>query len=265
MNWWLTIPSWVIALYFGCVFCLKAGFPPKTDLLVSDAFFVGLFLFFLFLPFFNKIKIGSWIELEREVKEAKKEVVAAKDELREFKAEVRNMFSVVSTNVAMQKMSNQFNFYRDAPDADELRAAQATVEAKANLSKTDRSVEDYKDQVRAQENSDTPLMLAKVRMDIERLLRQIVGARTITDKPGHDPIKFATTSQLFQRLVASNDNYIYLKEPFSYVNRVCNAAIHAQTLSNEQANEALRLGAQIVEALSKHPDAPKPDTEPSPA
>lgn len=70
-------------MYLGVGFVTKASVLLKSDLLIGDALFVGLTLFFLFLPFFNKIKIGSWIELERKVDEAKKEAAAAKDELRE--------------------------------------------------------------------------------------------------------------------------------------------------------------------------------------
>lgn len=108
-------------------------------------------------------------------------------------------------------------------------------------------------------------MEARVRMDIERLLRKIVRARLAVSSPATDPIKLASSRQLFQRLVASNDNYAYLSKPFDYVNNVCNAAIHAQAVSTEQADEALRLGAQIIEVLSKHPDATGPGLEPTPA
>ncbi|AMP72346.1 hypothetical protein UW163_23370 (plasmid) [Ralstonia solanacearum] len=50
-------------------------------------------LFFLFLPFFRKIEIGSFIELEREVKETKREATAVREELRDFENEVRNIVS----------------------------------------------------------------------------------------------------------------------------------------------------------------------------
>lgn len=253
MNWWLAIASWLVAAYFGIGFIARADFPPKTDLLIGDVFFLGVTLFFLFLPFFNKIKIGSWIELEREVKEAKKEVAAAKDELREFKSEVRNTFSVVSTNLTTQKVSTQVHVY-GGTSPDELRAAQKAVGE--NLDPNDQNtIERYERATRAQQENDIPLMLAKVRMDIERLLRKIVGARLAVPSPGSDPIKLASVRQLFHRFVEANGSYEYLREPFLYVNNVCNAAIHAQAVSAEQADEALRLGAQIIEVLSKHPDA----------
>lgn len=257
MNLWLVIPSWITASYFGVGFIAKAGFPPNTNLLAGDALFVGLTLFFLFLPFFNKIKIGSWIELEREIKDAKKEASLAKDELREFKSEVRNTLSVVSTNLTTQKVSTQVHVY-GGTSPDELRAAQKTVGEK--LEANDQvTIEKYERAIRAQQENDVPLMLAKVRMDIERLLRKIVGARLAVLSPGSDPIKLASVRQIFERFVAANENYEYLRKPFLYVNNVCNAAIHAQSISPEQADEALRLGAQIIEVLNKHPDASPQD------
>lgn len=44
--------SWIVAGYFGYGFVSKADVPPNTDLVIRDALFVGVTLFFLFLPFF---------------------------------------------------------------------------------------------------------------------------------------------------------------------------------------------------------------------
>lgn len=218
MNWWLTIPSWLVAGYFGIGFVIKAGFPPKTESLIGDALFVGLTLFFLFLPFFKKIKIGSLIELEHGVKEAKKEAAAAKEELREFKNEVRNTMSVVSTNLTTQRVSTQVHVHGITPE--QLREAQKKLGE--NLNPGDQSiVEKYERTTRAQQDGDIPLMLARVRMDIERLLRRIVGAKLTRGNPGNDPIKLATMRQLLQRFIQINPSYEYLVEPFKYVNTVC--------------------------------------------
>ena len=40
-----------------------------------------------------------------------------------------------------------------------------------------------------------------------------------------------------------------LRKAFKYVNQICNAAIHAQRVSDEQASEALSLGAEILAVL----------------
>ena len=90
--WGLPALSWLISFYFLAGFVSNAGFPPSRTVLTGDALYVFLWLFFLFLPFFSKIKIGGFLELERQVEQAKQE-------LREFKSEVRNSLSVLSTNV----------------------------------------------------------------------------------------------------------------------------------------------------------------------
>lgn len=246
MNWWLTVPSWIVAFYFGIGFAAKAGFPPKSDILVGDALFVGFTLFFLFLPFFSKIKIGSLIELEREIKEAKKEASDVKEELREFKNEVRNTVSVISTNAVSQHINLHL------PGAEELRQQQEKVEE--NLNSLDRQ---RADDVEAElQSGDVTYALAKVRIDIERLLRTILGRRL--DSSGVsisslDQRKFRSIENMFALLVEEDKSLAYLRSPLRNVLAVCNAAIHAQTVSPEQAGEALKLGAHIIAALKDYP------------
>lgn len=38
MNWKLAILSWLVAFNFGSGFVVRAGFPPKTDLLIRTSF-----------------------------------------------------------------------------------------------------------------------------------------------------------------------------------------------------------------------------------
>lgn len=246
--WPLRVLSWLVAAYFGVGFAIKAGFPPKTDSLIGDALFVLITLFFLFLPFFNKIKLGSWLELEREVKEAKKEAAAATEELREFKAEVRNTVSVISTN----KMSQQVNLL--LPGAQQMRDQQEEIGKRLSVP-AQENVEAIEEDL--QTTTDTLLALAKVRIDIERLLRTIVGKRLDayqgTRPP--EPIKFMSIEKMFAMLIQEDKSLSYLRAPLRSVLAVCNAAIHAQNVSLDQADEALTLGAQVIAALKQYPGA----------
>ncbi|MBN3791802.1 hypothetical protein [Burkholderia sp. Ac-20353] len=245
MNWWLTVPSWIVALYFGIGFVAKAGFPPKGDILIGDALSVGLTLFFIFLPFFSKIKIGSLIELEREIKEAKEETTAVKEELREFKNEVRNTVSVISTNAISQHINVHL------PGADELRRQQEKVEE--NLKDPGRQ---RADDVEAElQSDDVTYALAKVRIDIERLLRTILGRRLDSSDGGISSLeqrRFQSIDKMFDMLVREETTLAYLRSPLRNVLAVCNAAMHAQTVNPEQASEALKLGAQIIAALKDY-------------
>lgn len=245
MNWWLTVPSWILTLYFGIGFVEKAGFPPNADLLIVDALFVGISLFFLFLPFFKKIKIGSLIELERELLEAKKETSAVKDELREFKNEVRNTVSVISSNAISQHVNVNL------PRAEELRQQQEKIEE--NLESFGRQQAD--DMEAELQSGEITYALAKIRIDIERLLRTILGRRTDSSDGSITSLehrKFRSIEKMFDLLIEEESTLAYLRSPLRNVLAVCNAAIHAQTVSPDQAGEALKLGAHIIAALKDY-------------
>jgi hypothetical protein len=240
--------SWLVALYFGVGFVAKAGFPPKADRLIGDALFVGLTLFFLFLPFFDKIKIGSWIELERKVEEASKEAAEAKEELREFKTEVRTTMSLVSANSIHQNINVQVQ-----PNAIREQGAEVEQNLGEDARKEASAVESE-----LQAEPDVNVALAKVRIDIERLLRGILGA-TLTAPNVSKQTKYLTVPKMLDRLIEHDQSYAYLAEPMRLVLTVCNAAIHAQYVTKEQADEALLLGSKVIAALKQHPGV---DAEP---
>jgi hypothetical protein len=238
-SWLLPILSWVVAGYFLTGTITEIGFPPNGTRLAANALLVSLSLLFLFLPFFNKIKIGKVLELEREV-------ARAKEELREFKAEVRNNMSVLSTNVNTIGMTNQLTV--NIPGAAELRAARELFEEKAPNSK--QAAEEVERNI-VDQSDDTILALARTRIDIERLLRTILRKRTSIAPGEEQTLKFAGINQLFEQFTANNSQLAYLRQPFRYVVQICNAAIHAQRVSEEQAKEALALGAQVIAVLKQ--------------
>ena len=236
-GWALPALSWLASFYFLLGFVVNVGFPPDRKLLVGDALLVVLWLFFLFLPFFSKIKLGNILELERELEKAK-------DELQQFKSEVRNNMSVLSTNVnTIGRMSNQVTV--NIPGLHELRQARQMVESEAPGAKV--TAEQVEERI-ALQSEDTTLALAKTRIEIERLLRQILGKRLSASEEG---VKFAGIGQLFDSFISQNNQFSYLRKPFRYVTQICNAAIHAQRVSDEQAQEALALGAQIIAVLKQ--------------
>ena len=239
--WALPVLSWLVSLYFLCGFAFNVGFPPSRSLLTGDVFFICLWLLFLFLPFLKKIKIGTILELEREVAQNKKE-------LQEFKNEIRNIISVLSTNVnTIGGMTNQVTV--NVPSLAQLSEANSTVDANAPPSTTENEVK--VEQYLAMESGDSTMALARTRIEIERLLRTILGNRITINTIGNDPIKFAAAHQLFRAFLAQNPEFDYLIKPFQYVNQVCNAAIHAQRVSDEHAQEALSLGAKIIAVLTE--------------
>ena len=237
--WLLPLISWAASLYCGVDLIHSVGFLPSESALTGHALMLLLFLLFLLLPFFGKIKIGDFLELEREVKKAK-------DELQEFKADVRHNLSLLSTNVStISGFSNQLTV--NLPNASELREARQEVESNAprGLAREDKA--DDPEQFLPLE--DPTLALAWVRIEMERVLRKILGRRLSIANEKSPNIKFTGITRLFELFLDIYPRYEYLRDGFRFVSRVCNAAVHAQRLSEDQVSEAMGLGATIISIL----------------
>jgi hypothetical protein len=99
--WGLMALSWIVSFYFLISFQFNVGFPPERKLLLADAVYVFLWLFFLFLPFFSKVKIGKFLELERDIKKTK-------TELDKFKAEVDTRIALITSFNASHQVNVNF-------------------------------------------------------------------------------------------------------------------------------------------------------------
>lgn len=238
-SWGLPAFSWLISFYFLLGFVANVGFPPERALFLGDALFIFLWLFFVFLPFFSRIKIGNLIELEREIQRTKKD-------LQDVKTELRNNIALLSTTVnTIGSMTNQVTV--NIPGLAELQHARQDVTDQAPPESKEEA--EQVEQVLRLEGEDTTMALARTRIEIERLLRGILGKRTSVNALREDAIKYLGARQLFEMFVKENEQYRYLLKPFLNVNQVCNAAIHAQRVPEPQAEEALSLGAQIIAVL----------------
>jgi hypothetical protein len=239
-NWLFLLLSWIVSVYFLTGFIREVGIPPRPSISASSAVYLGLWLLFLFLPFFKRVKLGKLLELEREVERAR-------SELSDFKSEVRTSLSVISTNVnTIGNQSNQITvnvpglaeLERSRRDLDERSPARTTSEAK-----------EIRDEL-VMDGEDTVMALARTRIRIEYLLRKILGKRTSGEIPRERAIKYLTLQQMFTLLVDHHEEYVKLQQPFTYLIQVCNAAIHAQRISAAQAEEALDIGARIIAILT---------------
>jgi hypothetical protein len=243
-TWALPAFSWLISFYFLAGFTANVSFPPERRLFSGDALFAVLWLFFLFLPFYKKIKIGPVLELEREVEKVREEAVKAKEELREFKTEIRSTLQVLSTNVnTIGGMSNQITL--NLPGLAEMARARAVVDQEAPPS-TEAKSRAVEEEITSQ-SEDTTLALAKTRIEIERLLRTLVGR--VTKVQDVRSAKFLGLNKLLEMFLLANPQYGWMREPFRTVIAVCNAAMHAQQVPDAQAEEALALGARIIATL----------------
>lgn len=239
-GWIFPALCWLVGAYFLIGFLRKSGFPPT--LTPANAALGAPALFFLFLPFFKKIKIGKALELEREVEEAKKE-------LSDFKGEIRSTLSVLSTNVnTIGRMTNQVTV--NLPSLAELQQARQNV-ASTIPADAESEIRQVEDDILVQSEQDRTMALARTRIDIERAIRELLLKDVSRSEVPREDIKYASVGQLFRRLLQRYPKLKYLQQSFQYVTQICNAAIHAQAVSEGQASEALALGAEILTALKR--------------
>ena len=242
------VVSWLISLYFFIVFHTSAGFPPKSPISSSSWVLLGMSGIFFVLPFVSRLRIGNAIEFERKVREVENQV-------KEFKEETRNSLALISNAVTtISNISNTFTV--SLPGVAELTAAKEGVQAVEQHESISSDARRIKEELLFLDDESTILPLARVRIRIEQLLRQILQKRLKTSNLRDREIKFLSARRLFQRFLEEYPQYQSLAPAFDYVIRVCNAAVHGQKVPFDEAEEALNMGAEIIALLSKIAEKP---------
>ena len=235
--------SWFISLYFFIAFHTNAGFPPKNPISSSSWVLLGVSGHFFVLPFVSRLRIGNAIEFERKVREVENQV-------KEFKEETRNSLALLSNAVTtISNVSNSVTV--SLPGVAELTAAKEGVQAVEHREGISSDARRIKEELLLLDDESTILPLARVRIRIEQLLRQILQKRLKTSNLQDKGIKFLTARRLFQRFLEEYPQYKSLAPAFDYVIRVCNAAVHGQKVPFDEAEEALNMGAEIIALLSR--------------
>jgi len=190
------------------------------------------------IPFVGRLRLGNLIDLERDLR-------STKDDVREFKREIRQMISVISTSV--NSMSNL-----TATTNVNIGLADLGTEARLQLAEAEQPADSEGIQETRKELSlegeDTIMALARTRIRLEYLLRRILGKRTAAEG-ALDDVKFMGVGKLYRLFLEKYPRYRYLQRTFEYVIRACNAAIHGQQVQYSQAEEALDLGARLISTL----------------
>lgn len=247
MKYWKTILLFIICWSIGFYLLLVTG----IRILAEDTNDVQGLIVFLFvfsialilLPFLKSIKIGKIIELEREIEETK-------TELKETKTELKQSISLAlsSINTSINSMNSSINI--TIPGVEEMRKEIDKLQSKTNdISKN--SLEDELNAVIEKTEGDLNLALAKTRMEIEKLMREILNKRTTIKENTSQDIKFLSLTKLFSTLTGLHPSFKEYQHSFRYVQSICNAAIHGQKISYGQAEEALQLGLILINELKK--------------
>jgi hypothetical protein len=234
----------LLAGYFLYAFHSVAGFPPSSNIEPSSVFLLVVSIFFFLLPFSGKLKLGKFLEYEAKIDRIE-------HENREFRAEIRqsvtlqaNLINAVS-NTANQNINIQFPWEGQAKEAKE--DLDETIKEPTEPS----TLEDELQRILLQSDNDTSYALAKLRMELESKLRNILGLRVDTPVPSQVKGKFLSARALFRKFVASYPTYEGMESSFDFILQVCNAAIHGQRVSDKYAHEALRQGVRMLEQFKR--------------
>ena len=240
-RWVLPLLSWLVSIYFLSGFVWDVGFPPRLNVSPGHIFFGALWLFFLFLPFFRRVKIGSFLELERELEKTKAD-------LRDFKTEIRSSLALISTNVnTIGNLSNQITV--NVPGAADVAEIKKRLDELVQPA-TREEAKEIRSELAAIDGEDRIMALARTRIRLEYLLREILGKRTTALEDSKSAVKFMSLSQLLRLFLDRYPQHRNLEEPLRYLIQVCNAAVHAQRLSDAQTDEALDIGARMLAILA---------------
>ena len=98
-------------------------------------------------------------------------------------------------------------------------------------------------------DSDVHYALARLRMDLERELRRVLGKRLESNDPTRMRGRFLSARSLFRLLASANQRYGQMQGSFNYLLEVCNAAIHGQQLPQEVIYEAMDMGLRLLREL----------------
>lgn len=240
----LRLGSILVAAYFFYVFHSMVGFPPEKELNTTSITYLIISIFFFLLPLAKKIKLGKLLEYEAKVNEIKNEVKEFKDESRQILSMQNTLINTVSNTI------NQ-NININLPGEGEIQEAKEqlnkTIKKPTSPVRMDEEIKDYL----ASEDDDINFALVKLRVDIERELRRILEKRPSTEETGEAKSKFFPVRVLFREFTSKYPVYKGMHASFDYILKICNAAIHGQSVSYNYAQEAFYMGLKMLDELKK--------------
>ena len=170
-------------------------------------------------------------------------------DIREVRSETRELISTVSAVATAISASVNQNVVVNFPSQEWAQAAREELStAVGDRGATEQEREDIREYMKLS-GSDPNYALARLRMDIERELRRILGKRRWTEDPSRMRGKFLSARSLFGALVSAEPKYQQMRSSFDYVLEACSAAIHGQRIAEGVAYEAIGMGLRILREL----------------
>jgi hypothetical protein len=233
----ISVSLFAVAIYI-------IGFPPNESIGSTSITFLILSIFFLLLPIASKISLGKIITFERQVDQVKNEVKEFKTETREFLSVYSNMITAISNT-----MNQTINV--NLPGQEEAQKAKEDLDSTIENQEETSSLEDEVYNYISQAGNDINFALAKLRMDLERTLRELVEKEQVTSDLENIKGKFMSARQLFREFTVQYPKYKDMHSSFDYILKICNAGIHGHNVSEKYAYEDIYMGLKMIKELNK--------------
>jgi hypothetical protein len=233
---------YVIAAFFLYAFFLRVGIPPIRDLDATAGTYLALALFMFMLPEAKRLKLGQLFEYEAKVQEIREDVKQFKEETRATLSAYTSLVSAISNTVSQ-------NITVNLPGRAEATEAREDMDATLKHQPPKSELESQIEQFLEAEANDLSYALAKLRMQLERELRRVLGKRQDLAPTSDQEPRFLSARSLFTQFARQYPRYEGLSKSFDYVLRVCNAAIHGQFVPKGSAHEALSMGLSMLSEL----------------
>lgn len=237
---------WVISFSFFYAAVNSIGLPLPKEIGSTGLAFIILGVFFFLLPSAQKISIGKLLTFEQKIREVKSEVSEFKAETRDFLGVYSNMINSISNTV-----SHTVNVF--SPGDSKPKEANEELESTLKAEVEPETLEDAVDAYLLRVNNDMNFALAKLRMEIEKYLREALGKKLQTNDPLSVDKGFLSARQLFKEFTVRYPNYIGMHSSFDYILKICNAAIHGQKIPDNYGREALGMGIRMLKELQTLP------------
>ena len=243
------ILTWGIGwtLFFNVISVIISDQPDKILSAHWTIFYTSIFL--LLLPFVSKIALGSILNVERDLKQTK-------TDFKDFRSTTQNQFQFLISNLnyLSQNLSNNISIINQIPSAERLKEEnelfknpeEGQPEHSSEAEKIKTELNDELKFVESDEEWIWIFNLLKIRVQMEQFLRDLLRKRTSVAESSDLEIKYYSLRQLFDMYLEKYPKAINEKSPFLLFNSVANAAIHGQVISDQQYNEARKLGIKVL-------------------
>jgi hypothetical protein len=235
---------YVLSASFLIAFFQQVGFPPEQPISATSFIYVTLALFLFMLPEAKKIRLGQLFEYESRVQRIREDV-------RQFKEETRMLLATYSSVVSAISNTVNHSVTVNLPGKAEEVEAKQDLESALGPEKQNPEMDASVARFVQSEDSDLNYGLAKLRMQLERELRRILSKRTESTDFLDQNTKYLSTRSLFSEFAQKHPRYANLRSSFDYVLKVCNAAIHGQSIPAGHAYETVSMGVRLLAELKK--------------